>query len=265
MSFQKNISRICKIPSLFLILLSLQAYSAEDLSSAIYHIDIPETELNNIQTLLPEYGGVNPALVNNNTDPNIYLLAEADIAATFIDEGAGYKNTFGYFVFDDDQNILYEQTIFSNASEAGGGGTLNTGDSVMLGTFDAGTNIGFWVKANGYNNPDGHTYYTLDQYNPDGLRHMAIIYDADSEKLIIGIEDLYNLGDQDYNDLVFTFSATPNVALDLSSIPTGSPEASEVATLCISSSVFLWYLRRRKRVSVVTGPTLQLHFNNKGD
>lgn len=264
MKSPKPILRSRTIPGLLLLLLSTQALCAEDMSSAIYHMDIPTSELNNIQMLLPEYGGLNPALVNNNTDPNLYLLAAADITATFIDEGAGYKNTFGYFVFDDNQGILCQQTIFSNASEAGGGGTLNTGDSVMLGTFEAGTNVGFWLKANGYNNPAGHTYYTLDQYNPDGLRHMALIYDPVGQKLIIGIEDLYNLGDQGFNDLVFTFSATPNDAIDLSNIPSGSPEASEVATLLISGSVFLWYLRRRKDASSVNGAAPSLNLNQAG-
>jgi hypothetical protein len=252
------------MPGLLLLLLSTQAFGATDLSSAIYSIDIPANELNSIQTLFPEYGGLNPAFINNNTDPNIYLLAQADITATFIDEGAGYKNTFGYFVFDDNQDILSEQTIFSNASEVGGGGALRTGDSVMLGTFAEGTNVGFWLKGNGFNNPLGHTYYTLDQYNPDGLRHMALVFDTVSQKLIIGIEDLYNLGDQDYNDLVFTFSTTPNDAIDLSNIPTGSPEASEIATLFISGSIFSWYLRRRNRTGRDSRALPSLNINQAG-
>ena len=171
----------------------------------------------------------------------------------FIDEGAGYKNTFGYFVYDDDQNILYQETIFSNASETGGGGSLNVGDTVSLGTFEAGSNIGFWLQANGYNDPNGHTYYSLDQYNPDGLRHIAIIQDPANERLIVGFEDLYNLGDQDYNDIVFTFSATPYSAIDTSKIPTGSPEASEVATLLIVAGMFAGYMYRRRELLPAPG------------
>ena len=225
--------------------------AAEDLSDSIYSTEFSAEEFNEIQTLLPENGGLNPAFVNSDTDPNIRLTAEAEIYATFIDEGAGYRNTFGYFVYDDNQNILYEQTIFSNASETGGGGSLNVGDTVSLGTFEAGTNIGFWLQADGFNNPDGHKYYTLDQYNPDGLRHMAIIQDPENERLILGFEDLYNLGDQDYNDLVFTFSASPYSAIDTSKIPTGSPEAGEVATLVIVAGLFAVYMYRRRELAPV--------------
>jgi len=228
-------------------------FAAEDLSDSIYSTEFSAEELNEIQALLPEKGGLNPAFVNSDTDPNIRLTAEAEIYATFIDEGAGYKNTFGYFVYDDDQNILYQETIFSNASETGGGGSLNVGDTVSLGTFEAGSNIGFWLQANGYNDPNGHTYYSLDQYNPDGLRHIAIIQDPANERLIVGFEDLYNLGDQDYNDIVFTFSATPYSAIDTSKIPTGSPEASEVATLLIVAGMFAGYMYRRRELLPAPG------------
>jgi len=237
-------------PILFVLLLGAfthPAFAATDLTDGLYHVDSPAEDLNEIQQLLPENGGLNPAFISNNTDPNIHLLAEAEIELTFIDEGAGYKNSFGYFVYDDNENILYEQTIFSNASEAGGGGSLLTGDTVSLGTFDEGTNIGFWVQADGFNNPDGYKYYSLDQYNPDGLRHIAIIDDPENQRLVIGFEDLYNLGDQDYNDVVFTFTASPYDAIDTSNIPTGSPEAGPMATALIALIVFWLYQNRRRR------------------
>jgi hypothetical protein len=236
------------LPSIALYGLGMQvAAAATDLTDGLYHIDFSAEDLNEIQQLLPNGGGMNPAFISDNTDPNIHLLSDAEVNVTFVDEGAGYKNSFGYFVYDDSENILYEQTIFANASERGGGGRLRPGDTVSLGTFDEGTNIGFWVQANGYRNPNGYTYYSLDQYNPDGLRHIAIINDVGSQRLVIGFEDLYNLGDQDYNDVVFTFTDIPFYAIDTSKIPTGSPEAGPVATALIGLTVF-WLARgRRKR------------------
>ncbi len=227
-------------------LLPRQAAAALDLSGSIYHVQLAAEDLATIQDLLPEYGGLNPAFINNNTDPNVHLVGTGEVSVTFIDEGAGYKNSFGYFLFDDGENILYKQTIFSNASEVGGGGNLRPGDTVTLGTFGPGTHIGFWVQANGYVQPSGHTYYTLDQYNPDGLRHMAIINDVGAQRLVIGIEDLYNLGDKDYNDMVFTFQANPYSAIDTSRIPTGAPEAGPMATALICAVLGVAALRRRK-------------------
>jgi MYXO-CTERM domain-containing protein len=94
---------------------------------------------------------------------------------------------------------------------------------------------------------NGYKYYSLDQYNLDGLRHIAIINDPDNQRLVIGFEDLYNLGDQDYNDAVFTFTANPYDAIDTSKIPTGSPEAGPVATALIGLVMFGLTRRRSKR------------------
>jgi hypothetical protein len=62
----------------------------------------------------------------------------------------------------------------------------------------------------------------------------------------MGFEDLYNLGDQDFNDIVFTLSASPFSALDISTLPTGAPEAGPLATALICASLFGIYARRRR-------------------
>ncbi len=245
----KTVTQIVTLLSTVFLFSTAQA--VEDLSSSIYNIEMDSQMVNEIQSYLPEGGGLNSAFISNSTDPNLHLLAEADVSLTFIDEGAGFKNSFGYFIYDDAGNILSEVTIFSNASETGGGGTLNVGDTVDLGTFEEGTNIGFWVQADGYNNPNGNKYYSIDSMNPDGLRHIAILQDPDTDQLIIGFEDLYNLGDQDYNDIVFTVSVTPNTALDTTNIPSGAPEASHIATIMIGMMILMMnILSRRRRIQI---------------
>jgi hypothetical protein len=234
--FKKPVFQILTLFAAFLLI--SQAQAVEDLSSTIYNVEMDSQMVNEIQSYLPENGGLNPAFVSNTTDPNLHLIAEGDVSLTFIDEGAGFKNSFGYFTYDDAGNILSEVTIFSNASETGGGGTLNVGDTVDLGTFAEGTNIGFWLTADGYNG-GSNTYYSIDSMNPDGLRHIAILEDPETQQLIIGFEDLYNLGDQDYNDIVFTVNVTPYEALDTSHIPSGAPEASQIATMLIAMLVML--------------------------
>jgi hypothetical protein len=243
------------VAALGLLLLPGQAAAVSDMSASIYSVDLEPDALNEIQALLPEQT-VNSAFVNSAVDPNLRLLEAAEVSLTFIDEGAGYQNSFGYFLFDDEQNILDERTIFANASKEtdkkGGGaaankkfGGLEAGDTVDLGVFDAGTNIGFWLQGNGYADPNGHTYYTLDHLNPDGLRHVAMINDVMNEQVVLGVEDLFNLGDQDYNDIIFTVTASPFSALDVSSLPTGAPEAGPIATAVICASLLGAYARRR--------------------
>ena len=233
------------VSALLLALTATQAVATSDMSASIYSIDMDPADLNAIQALLPEQK-VNTAFVNSAVDPNIRLLEKAEVSLTFIDEGAGYRNSFGYFLFDDDNNILETRTVFNNASEVGGGGSLVPGDTVDLGLFDAGTNIGFWLRADGFKNPNNHTYYTLDHLNPDGLRHVAMIADVVNERVVLGVEDLFNLGDQDFNDIVFTFTASPFRAIDIAGLPTGAPEAGPIATALISASLFGAYARRRR-------------------
>jgi hypothetical protein len=227
-------------------LASAPAAAISDLSDSIYKIRIHPQEVRAIEALLPERE-VNTAFTASTVDPNLRLREDAGISVTFITEGAGYKNSFGYFLFDEENNILSQETIFANASMTGGGGSLRPGDTVDLGLFDAGTNIGFWLQGNGYNDPNGHTYYTIDQFNPDGMRHVAVMADVLNERIVLGIEDLFNLGDRDFNDVVFTFAATPFSALDIAGMPTGAPEAGPIATAMISAGLLGAYARRRGR------------------
>ena len=153
-------------------------------------------------------------------DPNLRLFQEAEIYVTFIHERAGYKNQFGYFTFDDTdgdgliapEEILDQQLIFENVSEDDG--TLTEGDTVKIGPFPAGTQVGFYIVANGYVHPKG-TFYTLNELNPDNSPHMAMVATRDGGNVAIGIEDKpWNSSDLDFNDVIFTFTTTPESALD---------------------------------------------------
>jgi hypothetical protein len=156
-------------------------------------------------------------------DPNALVLnAEAEVRVYFIGEGAGYHNTLGYYTGDPETitggiTNTDAQLIFPDASSSTSflGDTTNKtrtesqpllmGDFVDLGLTDAGTQLNFFLIANGANG--GSNIYTADaNLNPDGTDHfvsLAMTAVADSPYLIIGIEDLYGGGDRDYNDLVF--------------------------------------------------------------
>lgn len=211
---------------------------AEDLSASIYNVELSADSLNTVQEVFLQEGQVmDPAYINTTVDPNLSFVDTGDLSLTFVTEGAGYLNTFGYFTYDIDAEgnvtVYDEVTIFTNASAVGSGGELQTGDTVDLGTFEAGDNVGFFLTADGANGGT-NTYYSIDSLNPDGIRHIAIATDPVTEEIYIGFEDLYGGGDQDYNDLVFTVTATPYAAVDTSGIPTGSPEASSITTFAIA-------------------------------
>ena len=235
-------------------------------------IDIPDEVNDIVGILLPEYAQVSEAFLNESFDPNIHLVDDATVSVTFVHEGAGYKNALGYFTYEDDGTgiqIIDSQLIFPNASYADhslgwGGGNLYPGDTVTLRdaagtirTFLAGTRIGFFLVANGWNsggsvagwdpgaptlpstspavngNVSNGVFSTIDQINPelatgyiDRLRHYASVHIDGIEGFLdgqgfnlVGVEDLRRdgSGDNDFNDLVFLVRSTPTEAISSTS------------------------------------------------
>ena len=217
-----------------------------DMMSQVFHQNISAEELAAVYDAFPEGGGLDPAYVAAANDPNLHLTSQAEVTFTFIGEGAGYRNSVGYFLYDGNYNILESHTIFSNASERYGGGSLTAGDSVVLGVFEAGTHIGFWLKADGYSNSRGAIYYTLEGLNPDQKRHFALWGDHANERQVFGVEDLPNLGDGDYNDLLFSVSANPYSAISSSSASTPEPASLLLMGSAMAGLVGAGWRRRRR-------------------
>lgn len=146
-------------------------------------------------------------------DPNALVLAnDATVRAYFISEGAGYHNTLGFKTEGSSSLGTNPQLIFPDASSyqgLGGNGNNRTsweplvaGDYVELGEFSAGDSLDFFVIANGVNGGT-NVWSTDDSTNVDGIVHTVSLAPNGSAYLVIGFEDLYGGGDNDYNDLIF--------------------------------------------------------------
>jgi hypothetical protein len=128
----------------------------------------------------------------------------------FINEGAGYKNQLKLVTTG---NTIKSGLVFYDGSVNTGNTCATTnelckGDYVTVGhdlsnsdVVKAGTTLDFQLKANGYNNANGDTWYTDKSKNADQLQHV-IAYEYQGF-LVLAWEDLYNGGDKDYNDIVF--------------------------------------------------------------
>lgn len=201
---------------------------------------VTQSLLADINASLPEGTELptsHPQYLASGNEANIVLQDSCDIWVTFVHEGAGYKNVLGFYTYNVNNppssvNDINNMTIaFPNVSFSGSGGGLNSGDKVYIGSFGAGTVIGWFIIANGYNsssqsiNGNAQHYYSNSNLNPEtnasNKQHMVLLQDANSNKLIMGFEDLFREGycDQDFNDAVFYATANPIEAVVTNDVP----------------------------------------------
>ncbi|NUP04847.1 MAG: LruC domain-containing protein [Polyangiaceae bacterium] len=128
---------------------------------------IPQSVLATCGAVLPESSNVGASFLSGTYDPNLVVTAPAHVFITFVHEGAGYKNSLGYFTYTTNAqgiSITSRQLVFPNASFAdptkglGGGGKLASGDTVTLRDatgapriFQPNERIGFFLVADGWN------------------------------------------------------------------------------------------------------------------
>lgn len=190
--------------------------------------ELCESLLSDIQLSLPEYQN---ALVNHpeyflNENLEIVLTEEAMVSVSFISEGAAFKNSFGYYTYhvDNPPQSAFDirssmMIIFPNASAEGSGGGLVAGDKIyQIGSYPAGTVIGYFMLANAWNGSevtDGlYTHYTIPEFNQNQTQQHLLMYDYDCTDVLMGFEDvILPGGDKDFNDLIFKMNIEPMTAI----------------------------------------------------
>ena len=202
--------------------------------------NISSSLLADINASLPEYSRLpesHPQYLVDGAQANLEIIDSCDVWVTFVHEGAGYRNVLGYYTYPtgsdpSSPNDLADMTvIFPNVSKSGSGGGLTPGDKVYIGSFGAGTTIGWFIIANGYNHSQqqitGNTYYYSNpDLNPeaasDNRKHMVLLKDDVQNLLVMGFEDInreYSGCDQDFNDAIFYASANPITAIKTDDVP----------------------------------------------
>jgi hypothetical protein len=115
------------------------------------------------------------------------------VIATFESNGAGFSNDL---YLDTPANGL--GLIFNNYGTP-------VGTTMDLGEYAPGTELIFRVHVN----DTGDNFFTGPAFrNADGVAHVMVDDNVPGfpGKTIVGFEDLFGGGDQDYNDLVFSFT-----------------------------------------------------------
>jgi LruC domain-containing protein len=159
---------LCALPALLAVLASSRPAAATGVAERAFidsSLTIPSGIMTFLGTVFPEHSRVGAAYLSQNYDPNLVITEAAKVKVTFVWEGAGYLNSFGYFTYTTDGSsvtIVDRQLVFPNASFADpnkgwGGGQLVTGDTGTLRdasgnerVFQPGEHIGFFIVSSGW-------------------------------------------------------------------------------------------------------------------
>lgn len=226
----------------------LSSHNAQGVPSNLMNNNDPidQSFLEMVNNSLPERAPVpayNPEYLATGNSTDIKITAPADVWLTFVHEGAGYKNTLGYYVYNTTNPPATAQDIdsiffvFPNGSYAGSGGGMYSGNKVHLGAFGSNTSIGWVLVQNawGSNGVDvtKQRFYSNPDFNPENSasnrQHNVQLFDNTRDLVLIGFEDLnrdYN-SDDDFNDLIFYVSANPIAAIETINIPTTTENAPD--------------------------------------
>jgi hypothetical protein len=179
---------------------------------------------------VPDY---NPQYITSGYDTDIKMQSAGDVWVTFVSEGAGYRNVLGFYTYDLNNPLTSAPAIedvtiiFPNVSALGSGGGLQVGDKVKIGSFEAGTGIGWVLLANAWSSSAQAVgtglwnLYSNPGFNPEAdetLRyHNVLLADPDNERIILGFEDIRrdrSNCDNDFNDAIFYVTANPYEAIN---------------------------------------------------
>ncbi len=204
--------------------------------------------LYDINTWLPEKKNVptyNPQYIATSNETNVILNEAADVWVTFVAEGAGFMNVLGFYTYNKNTPVTNVnqidsiKIIFPNASVSGGGGGLNMGNKIKIGTFPANTGIGWVLLANGWTgnsvNANAIKYYSDPELNPEtnslNKQHTVLLHDASRGIYFCGFEDMgRNTGsgsDDDFNDLVFYVKSNPITAISQNNVVQATGTATD--------------------------------------
>ncbi|MEJ6006953.1 LruC domain-containing protein [Paucibacter sp. AS339] len=214
---------------------------------------MPADLLSKVRYTLPEGRDIrlnSQGLIPDSDDKtNVRFSQDAEVWVTFVTEGAGYRNSVGYFVYDPlnpptTPAQVQEKIIFANASTSSPLDTVGTyQNTVYLGNFRAGQALGFMIVSDGFSSTGrllngqriagvkdsaspAWIFYTLRQLNPEASSvqnlnvHTIMLKDASDssdgyQRLVIGFEDINREsgGDHDFNDVVLAVHVTPRRAI----------------------------------------------------
>lgn len=213
------------------------SYTAQGYPSYLFQVNDHSWEslLSNLNQTLPEGVSVpltKPSFLESGKQSNLVLKEKTNVYVTFAGEGTIKESALGYFIYDGSKPTnLQHKIIFPNASSPGSGGSLHSGDKVLLGEFPANTVIGWFLVPNGWDRKTrvvkdiNGVYYSVASFNSEPNsslnQHMIMMKDIQNEVIVLGFEDTPRSlpgCDNDFNDVVFYITLDRLAAADLTNV-----------------------------------------------
>jgi LruC domain-containing protein len=207
-----------------------------------------EPKLDNISARLLEYINASlpegmpvptyhPTYLADGKKTTLDIIEQADVWLTFVHEGAGWRNSIGYYVYPTNQppksmdDIEKVTVLFPNASMIGSGGGMKSGHKVKIGRFDAGVSVGLVLFANGWSGFQVEKYnyavFAEKNLNPEPDRnlrqHNVLLWDEENKLFLLGFEDVRRdnipfRSDQDFNDAILFVTSNPVKAISTDNV-----------------------------------------------
>lgn len=208
--------------------------------------EISNAFLERINASLPETKPLtqtHPEYLESSEDGNIVMIENGEVWITFVHEGAGWKNSLGYYTYptgnppasvDDieDMTIIFPNVSMGNKDEIKSGNKvqllfLNQQEDEYEKLFPAGRTIGWFLVAHGWQ--DGKrevdegkyihysTTYLNTEDSEDLQKHNVVLYDDETDRFVLAFEDIARNSsscDNDFNDAVFFATFNPITAVE---------------------------------------------------
>lgn len=176
------------------------------------------------------------------------ISEDCNVRTYFVSESAGYENTLGVSSLEKTILTPDAKLIFPNTSSDSPIRTkespLLSGDFCDLGLYKKGSQLDFFLIANGFNGGK-QLFSTSQSLNSDSLIHAIALNNNGSPYQIIAFEDSLGGGDRDFNDCIFAIEFSPCSSINPHGIT--APEPSLIFGACLSSLLILGSRRRKLR------------------
>ncbi|MDB5117280.1 MAG: hypothetical protein JWQ79_2772 [Mucilaginibacter sp.] len=177
--------------------------------------------MNFLHTTLPEsvnLATTHPELLASTAIGDVKITQTSSLDVTFVAEGTGFTNAIAFYTYPTNSppaSAADIKTITYIFADAGFKTPLTVGDKVNIGTFSAGTSVGFVLMKNAWDltkhilNNDAVHFCSNDVLNPEVdpklKKHAVLLNYVPENKMLIGFEDIDRTDpkcDNDFNDAV---------------------------------------------------------------